>query len=137
MTRTHFSPPGRQRGAAIFVAIFLITVVVLAAAIVALTATTQHTGQARAGQAQQAWYAALARMENEMGGIISANACPAGAPQSLLGFETTFACNRTEVTEGGVTYGVYTLEAGASLGAPDSAVFVRRSVRAQVVDGQT
>ena len=125
--------PARQRGAAIFVAIFLITVVVLAAALVALTSVTQHTGQARAGQAERAWYAALARIESEVGGIIGADACPAGsATQTVFGFETTLSCDRTEVTEGEIIYGVFSLLATARHGSSSSAIFVRRSVTAQI-----
>jgi hypothetical protein len=127
--------PARQRGAAIFVAIFLITVVVLAAALVALTSVTQHTGQARAGQAERAWYAALARIEGEVDGIIGADACPAASTQKVFGFDTTLSCDRTEVTEGEMTYGVFSLLATAWQGDTDSAIFVRRSVRAQITTG--
>jgi hypothetical protein len=127
--------PARQRGAAIFVAIFLITVVVLAAALVALTSVTQHTGQARAGQAERAWYAALARIEDEVSGIITTDACPGASTQEVFGFETTLSCDRTEVNEGAMTYGVFSLLATARQGDTDSAIFVRRSVRAQITTG--
>lgn len=138
MNSKGMSFPARQRGAAVFVAIFLITVVVLAAALVALTSVTQHTGQARAGQAERAWYAALARIEGEVGGIIGSDACPAGAAsQTLLGFETTLSCARTEVTEGEIAYGVFSLLATAQQGNTSSAIFVRRSVRAQITTGDS
>lgn len=126
----------RQRGAALFVAIFLITVIVLVAALLALTSATQHTGQARATAAEGAWYAALARLESEVPALLAAGACPAGDSQNLFGYATSFNCERAEVSEGGNSYAVYTVEAGASQGGIDQAVFARRNLRAQLFDGQ-
>ncbi|TVQ28159.1 MAG: hypothetical protein EA370_16950 [Wenzhouxiangella sp.] len=122
----------RQRGAALFVAIFLITVVVLAAAIVTLTSVTQHTGQARAGQADQAWYAALARLESEIPGILGSGACPAGGSQPIAGLQTTLSCERVEVREGPNTQAVFNLRAEAVL---PGTIPVRRTARAQIISG--
>lgn len=124
----------RQRGAALFVGIFLITVVVVLAAMVALTSSTQHISQARASLAEQAWYAAAARMEVAVQFVISNNACPGGGPGSFNGFATALSCSATTVSEGGSSYGVYSLEASASQGNLGSPTFVRRSLRAQVTD---
>lgn len=124
----------QQRGAALFVGIFLITVVVVFAALVALTSATQHISQARAGLAEQAWYAAVARMEEGIQEIVFTNSCPAGGTANLFGFATTLSCSAESVSEGGATYGVYSLEVTASRGSLASAVLVRRTVRSQVMD---
>lgn len=132
MKRLQPSSPARQRGAALFVAIFLITVVVLAAGIVALTSVTQHSGQARAGQADQAWYAALARLESAIPGILSSGTCPAGGSQTIAGVQTSLDCEQIEVREGPDTYFVFSLQALAAL---PGAIPVRRTARAQIIRG--
>jgi type II secretory pathway pseudopilin PulG len=126
----------RQRGAALFIGIFLITVIVVVAAAVALTSATQHTGQARAAAAEQAWYAALARLESEIPNLLAASACPTGGNETLFGYATSFSCEREEVAEGGATYAVYSLEATARRGNLGDAIFVRRTLRSQVSDGE-
>lgn len=124
----------RQRGAALFVGIFLITVVIVFAAVVALTSASQHISQARAGLAEQAWYAAVARMEEAIQETVNGSSCPAGGTANRFGFATSLSCSASSVSEGGETYGVYSLEATASQGSLSSAVLVRRSVRSQVTD---
>lgn len=126
----------QQRGAALFVGIFLITVVVVFAAVVALTSSTQHLAQARAGLAQQAWYAAVACLEEATQEIASGNTCPPGCSSAVGGYSVTLSCPAPEtVTEGGNTYEIYNLEVTARRGDPASAVFVRRSIAAQVLSG--
>ncbi|QOC23827.1 hypothetical protein IC757_06800 [Wenzhouxiangella sp. AB-CW3] len=124
----------QQRGAALFAAIFLITVITVAAAAIALTSATQHTGQARALLAEQAWYAAMARLESEIPSILGSNSCTPGGQESLFGFQTTFFCDADDETEGDTSYRVYTLEAGARQGSIGQTIFVRRTVRAQIAD---
>ncbi len=120
-----------QRGAALFVAIFLITVVVLAAGIVAMTSVTQQTGQVRAGQADQAWYAALARLESEIPGIVNSQSCPPGGSEPpAIGMPTSFTCERVEFQEGADAYFIFNLVAQAALPGP---IPVRRSARAQII----
>ena len=131
MSHASIQLPGHQRGAAIFVAIFLITVVVLAAGIVSLTSVTQHTGQVRAGQADQAWYAALARLESEIPGIIDSGSCPVTGTNPLpIGMPTTFNCESVAFREGSRDYFVFNLEAQAEL---SGTIPVRRAARAQIV----
>jgi len=124
----------RQRGAALFVGILLITVVVVLAAVVALTAGTQHLGQARTALAEQAWYAAMARLESGIQQAVTGNVCPAGGSAELFGFATTLTCTASSVSEGGMSYAVYNLEVTASQGTLSSPILVRRSVRSQVTD---
>lgn len=126
----------RQRGAALFVAVFLITVIVLVAAVVALTSVTQQTGAARAAAAEQAWYAALSRLEAEIPGILSAGDCPGGGDQAVFGFTTTLDCQVAEVTEAEQDYRVYTLATTASQGNLQAGTLVRRTARAQITDAE-
>jgi len=124
----------QQRGAALFVGIFLITVVVLFAAVVALTSSTQHISQARAGLAEQAWYAAVARVETAVQEIVASDACPSGGSSSVFGFDTILTCSSQPVSEGGADYGVYSIVVSARQGSLSNAVLVRRTVRLQVTD---
>lgn len=124
----------QQGGAALFAAILLITVIVVFAAVVALTSSTQHISQARAGLAEQAWYAAVARLETEIQSIIATDSCPGGGAENRSGFETTLACSAISVDEGGQSYTVYSLEVTARQGDLSNPVFVRRMVRGQVTD---
>lgn len=123
----------QQRGAALFVGIFLITVVVVFAAMVALTSATQHISQARAGLAEKAWYAALACLEEAAQEIVNSNSCPSSCSSVASGFTVTLDCPEPEsVTEGGNTYEIYFVGASAQQGDLNSAVFVRRSVASQI-----
>ncbi len=119
-----------QRGAALFVAIFLIIVVVLAAAIVTLTSVTQQTGQVRAAQADQAWYAALARLESEIASILTSGDCPVATNQPFAGLQTSLTCERVEVVEGAVSYLIFNLQAQAVM--PGN-IPIRRSASVQIV----
>lgn len=122
----------RQRGAALFAAIFLIAVVTVLAAAVALTSVTQQTGAARAFEAEQAWYAAFGRIEIEAPGMLAGDACPGGGAQNIAGFTTTFNCTRTgNIAEGGETYSVFSVAATAQRGDAGSGSLVRRTARAQ------
>ncbi|MCH8476600.1 MAG: hypothetical protein LAT56_01495 [Wenzhouxiangella sp.] len=120
----------RQRGAALFVAIFLVTVVVLAAGIVTLTTVSQHSGQARAGLADQAWYAALARLESDIPAIAGGGSCPAGGSQLIAGIQTSLTCERVEVREGSANYTIFTLQAQAVV---SGTIPIRRSASVQIV----
>ena len=126
------SSPRRQRGGALFVAVFLVAVVAVLAAAVSLTSVTQSIGSARGLQAEQAWYAALARIESEVPGILSSESCPGGGAVSIAGFTTTLACSQTAgIEEGGREYSVFTLVATASTGSAANDSLVRRTARAQ------
>jgi len=124
----------QQRGAALFVGIFLITVVVVFAAVVALTSSTQHLSQARAQMADQAWYEAIGRIEEAVQYVVRNDNCPSGGTTTLFNFSTTLSCTKTSVSEGSDTYGVYNLEVTASQGSLSGAILVRRTVRSQVTD---
>lgn len=136
MRREHIralpSFPGRQRGGALFVAVFLVAVVAVLAAAVSLTSVTQGLASARGLQAEQAWYAALARIETEVPGMLSSGSCPAGGPVTIAGFTTTLSCSQTTgIREGGRDYSVFTLVATASTGSASNDSLVRRTARAQ------
>jgi Tfp pilus assembly protein PilX len=124
----------QQRGAALFVGIFLITVVVLFAAVVALTSSTQHLSQARSGLATQAWYTAVARAETGLQAAVCDDLCPTSSSSSVQGFSTLLSCQSVSVQEGGDTYTVFDINVSASQGGLGNAVFVRRTLRAQATD---
>ncbi|MDT8439257.1 MAG: hypothetical protein RQ729_09650 [Wenzhouxiangellaceae bacterium] len=120
----------RQRGSALFVGLFLVAVVAVLAASVTLTSVTQQTGAVRALQFEQAWYAALGRIEAEAPGILATGTCAGGA-QTLAGFNTTLSCSLSVVIEeGDQRWRQITLIAVAQRGDPSSASQVRRSARA-------
>ena len=125
------NPPSSQRGSALFVAVFLIAVVAVLAAAVALTSVTQQLGSARALQAEQAWYAAFGRIELEAPGMLAAGSCPGSGALDIAGFTTTFECSADEIDEGGATYSVFSVAATAQRGDAASGSLVRRTARAQ------
>mgnify|MGYP006428470949 CR=1 FL=1 len=129
---SHSNPPSSQRGSALFVAVFLIAVVAVLAAAVALTSVTQQLGSARALQAEQAWYAAVGRIELEAPDMLATGSCPGGGALDIAGFTTNFECSRTEgIEEGGATYSVFSVAATAQRGNAASGSLVRRTARAQ------
>ncbi|MEX2500539.1 MAG: hypothetical protein WD397_16860 [Wenzhouxiangellaceae bacterium] len=127
-----FNPPSSQHGSALFVAIFLIAVVSVLAAAVALTSVTQQTGAARAFEAEQAWYAALGRIESETPDMLASGACPGGVV-TIAGFDTSFtSCDLTPgIQEGGQTYTVFSVAVTAQRGNAAAGTLVRRTARAQ------
>lgn len=129
--QTRFSH-SRQRGAALFVALFLITATAAIAAVVALTTGTQQLGSARALATEQAYYAALGRLELEIPGVL-ADGCPAGGPLQIGEFETELPiCSSESVEEGGASYEVFTLVATASRGSQAGGTLVRRTAQTQI-----
>ena len=121
----------RQRGSALLIAIFLITAIAALAALVALMSTTQHRGSLHSLQAEQAWYAARSRLEQELPGILATGNCTSG-DSGLFGFDTQLSCTARTVSEGDHTYTIFTLQASASRGSAASGNLVRRSLRMHV-----
>lgn len=132
VTAPQCNRPASQRGSALFVGIFLVAVVSVLAAAVALTSITQQTGAARAFEAEQAWYAALGRIESETPGMLASGACPGGVV-NIAGFDTSFTtCNLTPgIQEGGQTYTVFSVAVTAQRGNAAAGTLVRRTARAQ------
>lgn len=129
----------RQRGAALFVGIFLITVVVVFAAVVALTSSTQQLGQARASLAEKAWYTAIGRLDAEVQNIVGGGGC-SNTTENIYGFTVDIGCmpdDPQSVSEGGELYEIYTVTVSARQGNIGSAAFVRRSVTSQIVSGDS
>lgn len=123
-----------QRGVALFVALFLITATAGLAAVVALTTGTQQLGSARALQAEQAYYAALGRLESELPAAISSGDCPVAGMQNIAGFTTEIDCIAETVNEDGNEYQVLTLSATAERGSQSASTRVRRTVSVQVTN---
>lgn len=123
---------GLQKGAILFIGVFLIAVVAVLASVVSLTSITQQLGSARALQVEQAWYSALGRIELEVPAMLASGNCPAGGAVNIAGFSTTLSCERLDgLREGAAEYSVFTLVATASSGSAADGSLVRRSARAQ------
>lgn len=123
----------RNSGAALFAAIFLIVVLAGIAVSVGLITTTQQVSSGQALEATRAYYAARARLEQEIDDAIDGGGvCSGAGNQDLEGFTTTFNCSAVAVSEGGDNYNVLTMSVTAFRGSRASGTRVRRTLRAQV-----
>lgn len=124
----------RNTGVALFTAIFLIVVLAGVGIAVALLATTQQLSSAQGLDATRAYYAARARLEQEIDIAVGGGGCSGNGDQATHGFTTTFSCNAVAVQEGGSAYNVLTMTVTAYRGDRDAGTRVRRVLRAQVTD---
>lgn len=129
----------RNKGVALFTAVFLIVVLGAVAVTVALIATTQNISSAQGLDATRALYAARARVEREIDDQLAAgqgSSCPNGPDEEILGFTTTFTCDEVlNLEEGGATYDVLELTVTAFRGDRDGGTRVRREIRVQITRG--
>ncbi len=124
----------RNTGVALFTAIFLIVVLAAVGIAVTLLSTTQQLSSAQALDATRAYYAARARMEQEIDNAVGGGGCSGNGIQDVRGFTTVLQCASTTVEEGGDNYNVITMTVTAYRGSRDAGTRVRRVVRAQVTD---
>lgn len=124
----------RNTGVALFTAIFLIVVLAAIGVTVALLTTTQQVSSAQGLDATRAYYAARARLEQEIDFSVGGGGCSGNGDQTTLGFTTSFDCNAVGVQEGGTSYNVLTMTVTAFRGDRDAGTRVRRVIRAQVTD---
>jgi Tfp pilus assembly protein PilX len=129
----------RQRGAALFTAVFLIVAIAAIAAMVANIATTQQITSGRSLDATRAYYAARTRLEREIAAVATSTppgaSCPSTGTVSIDGYTTVLEdCEVTGVSEGGDAYDIFILEAAAYRGSRTSGTLVRRELRAVVVN---
>lgn len=123
----------RNTGAALFAAIILIVVLAGIAISVGLITTTQQISSGQALEATRAYYAARARLEQEIDHAIDGGGtCSGAGNESVEGFTTTFSCSAVAVSEGGNNYNVLTMSVTAHRGSRASGTRVRRTLRAQV-----
>lgn len=124
----------RNTGVALFTVIFLIVVLASLGITVTLITTTQQVSSAQALEATRAYYAARARLEQEIDIAVGGGGCSGNGDQTTQGFTTTFTCSSVAVQEGGASYNVVTMTVTAHRGSRDAGTRVRRVVRAQVAD---
>lgn len=128
----------RQRGAALFTAIFLIVAIAAVAAMVADLAATQQITSGRSLDAARAYNAARARLEREIATVATSTppgSCPSTGIVSIDGFTTELDdCEMTSVSEGGDHYDVFTLHVAAYRGNRTAGTLVRRELRALVAN---
>lgn len=122
----------RQRGVALFTAIFLIVVIAAVAAAFALTTTTQQTASARALDAEGAYAAANGRLDIAIAQALGGG-CGDVDDDDLHGYRIELNCESTTVNEGGEDYPIHELRVTASRGDRRSGTLVRRTVQAQIV----
>lgn len=124
----------RNTGVALFTAIFLIVVLAGLGITVALISTTQQVSTVQALDATRAYYAARARLEQEIDIAVGGGGCSGNGDQTTHGFTTSFECEAVAIQEGGASYNVLTMTVAAYRGSRDAGTRVRRVVRAQVTD---
>jgi len=125
----------RNRGVALFAAIFLIVVLAGLGITVALITTSQQVSSGQGLEATRAYYAARARLEQEIDiAIDGGGGCSGNGNETTQGFTTTFACNSVAIAEGGSNYNVLTMSVTAFRGDRDAGTRVRRTLRVQVTD---
>lgn len=124
----------RNRGVALFAAIFLIVVLAGIGITVAVITTTQQVSSGQGLEATRAYYAARARLEQEIDIAVGGGGCSGNGNQTTQGFTTTFTCGAVAVQEGGSSYNVLTMSVTAFRGDRDAGTRVRRQLRVQVTD---
>jgi MSHA biogenesis protein MshP len=127
----------RNRGFSLVSAVFLLVVVSLVAAYALSIGSTQRADTTLALVGKRADLAARAGLEWGIGRVLQDSACPASTSFSPTGlglsqFSVAVSCTSVSVTEGAITYPVYTLSVTATLGSEGSEDFARRTVSAQV-----
>lgn len=123
----------RQRGVALFTAIFLIVVISAVAAAFALTTTTQQLSSGRALDAAGAYAAANGRLDIAIAEVLGGG-CGSVTDDDIHGYAIDLSCSSTDVQEGGNDYTIYEFSVTASRGDRRSGTLVRRTVQAQVTD---
>ena len=124
----------RNRGAALFTAIFLIVVLAAIGITVGVITGTQQISSAQGLDATRAYYAARARLEQEIATAVGGGGCPPQVDQTTQGFTTRFSCSEVAVQEGGSPYNVLTMTVTAFRGDRDGGTRVRRRLRVQITD---
>lgn len=124
----------RNQGAALFTAIFLIVVLAAVGITVAVITGTQQVSSAQGLEATRAYYAARARLEQEIDIAVAGGGCSGNGNQTTQGFTTTFSCGAVAVQEGGSSYNVLTMTVTAFRGDRDAGTRVRRRLRVQITD---
>lgn len=129
----------RQKGAALFTAIFLIVVIAAISAMVANIATMQQITSGRSLDATRAYNAARTRLEREVATVATSTlpgaSCPSTGTASIDGFTTQLlSCEVTSVSEGGGDFDIFILRTAAYRGDRTSGTLARRELRAVVTN---
>jgi len=130
----------RSQGVALISAVFLIVVLGGTALAVSLISTTQGISSATELESKRAYFAARARLEQDidlaLNDLGEGGGCPPETEQDFFEFTTELDCTPVEgIKEGGETYDVLTLTVTAFKGSRDAGTRVRREVRVQITRG--
>ena len=126
--------PKRQRGFSLFVAIFLITTILVVAVIAAATLTSRSVTTAQGILAARAFYAARTGIEYAIAQAVPpGQGCTnVGAVVAIEGFNVGLQCQESAVNQGGTSFVMYHLSATASSGNLTAGTFVTRTVRTTI-----
>jgi MSHA biogenesis protein MshP len=136
--RTHKSPPRRQRGFALMVAIFLLVVLAILGVFIVKVSGVQHQTVNVALLGARAFEAARTGIEWGAFQALDSASCTTTTLNltegGLNGFDVDVTCTSTTHTETGDTYNVYLLDVVASAGNYGTPDFVSRRMQATVTD---
>lgn len=129
----------RQRGVALFTAVFLLVAVGTLAVVVGLISGQQHLSSVQTLEQTRAYFAARGRLDREIADLLDGGTCPSLPDRNnddLAGFTTELdACESTTVNEGGTDYQIHEIDVRAHRGQARAGSLVQRSVRVQVTSG--
>ncbi|MBI4692687.1 MAG: pilus assembly protein MshP [Gammaproteobacteria bacterium] len=129
-----------QRGFSLVTAIFIVVVVSLIAGYMVNLGSSQQAATNFALLGARASFAAESGMEWATRQVVTTDACFTNgtsfalAGGALGGFTVTLSCAETSVTEGAVTYKVFTLGSTATLGTEGAEDYFSRTLSATVAN---
>lgn len=127
-----------QAGFSLVSAVFLLVIVAMIAAYAVSLGTAQQGDTSLSLLGRRADFAAQSGLDWAIAQVINTAACPASGTSfvpdgpGLDGFTISVGCSSTAVTEGAISYPVYSLTVSATLGTASTEDFARRVVTAQV-----
>ena len=134
----HALPPGRQRGFALVVAIFLMVVLSSMGIYIVRISSMEHQTSNVALLAARAYQAARAGIEWGAFRALDAAACTTTtlnlAEGGLNGFDAEVTCTSSSHTETGNTYNIFVIDVEASAGTYGMPDYVSRRIQATVTD---
>ncbi len=124
----------RQRGAALFYALFLLLALAVLAGYMVTSSGVQHQTFVLAADGSRAYYAARSGVDAVAFIAVRDGACPSTQSYELDGFQVTVECNASGHEEAGDSFNVYRLSALAEKGDDADADYISRRVSATMSD---
>ena len=126
--------PSRQRGFSLFVAIFLITSILLIAVVTASTLTSRSITTAQGVLAARVYYAAKSGLEYATAQVLPAGQGCGNVGGSVVveGITVNLDCDEATISQGAESIAIYQLRAQARTGSLNDGTFASRQLRATV-----